>query len=131
MSAPVSTGSTNESADSTSESASPTAAGAPGDGRLKETERIQAGPGPGRGPFGGGMVGQKASQFKPSARRLVGRMAPERSKAIAVVVLAVASVLLTAIGPWLLGKATDLIFAGLIGGTLPDGLTKIEAVEQL
>jgi ATP-binding cassette, subfamily B, multidrug efflux pump len=121
MSAPV----------STNESAHPTDAGAAGDGKLKETERIQAGPGPGRGPFGGGMVGQKASQFKPSARRLVGRMAPERSKAIAVVVLAVASVLLTAIGPWLLGKATDLIFAGLIGGSLPDGLSKIEAVEQL
>jgi ATP-binding cassette subfamily B multidrug efflux pump len=101
------------------------------DGRLQETERIQAGPGPGRGPFGGGMVGQKASQFKPSARRLIGRMAPERTKAVAVLVLAVASVLLTAIGPWLLGRATDLVFAGLIGGTLPDGLSKAEAVEQL
>ena len=43
------------------------------EGRLQETERIQAGPGPGRGPFGGGMVGQKASTFKPSARRLVAQ----------------------------------------------------------
>jgi hypothetical protein len=100
-------------------------------GRLQETERIQAGPGPGRGPFGGGMVGQKASAFKPSARRLVARMAPERTKAIAVVVLAVVSVFLTSIGPRLLGKATDLIFAGVIGGALPEGLTKAEAVEQL
>ena len=32
---------------------------------LKETERVQAGPGPGRGPFGGPMVGQKASRFGP------------------------------------------------------------------
>ena len=47
-------------------------------GQLKETERIQAGPGPGRGPFGGGMVGQKASAFGPSAKRLIGRMAPDR-----------------------------------------------------
>ncbi|HEV7875097.1 MAG TPA: ABC transporter ATP-binding protein [Nocardioides sp.] len=77
------------------------------------------------------MVGQKASRFKPSARRLVGRMAPERGKAIAVVVLAVASVALTAIGPWLLGRATDLIFAGLIGSTLPADLNQAEAVEQL
>ena len=29
-------------------------------GTLKETERITQGPGPGRGPMGGGMVGQKA-----------------------------------------------------------------------
>src|SRR6478672_11762850 len=61
-------------------------------GRLQETERIQAGPGGGRGPFGGGMVGQKASSFGPSARRLVGRMRPERGKAVAVVLLALVSV---------------------------------------
>ena len=38
--------------------------------RLKETERVQAAaptPMPGRGPLGGGMVGQKASRFGPSA----------------------------------------------------------------
>ena len=100
------------------------------DGRLKETERIQAG-GPGRGPFGGGMVGQKASSFGPSARRLVGRMAPDRSRAVAVVVLAVLSVLLTAAGPKILGRATDLIFSGLIGGQLPAGMSKAEAVASL
>ncbi|MGZ4496008.1 MAG: ABC transporter ATP-binding protein [Nocardioides sp.] len=100
-------------------------------GTLKETERIQAGPGPGRGPFGGGMVGQKASRFKPSARRLVGRMAPDRHKAYAVVGLAVASVFLSAIGPRILGRATDLIFAGLIGQRLPAGTTKAQAVAAL
>jgi ATP-binding cassette subfamily B multidrug efflux pump len=139
MNTPVSTGSSDGSGRSTDGSGrSIDGSGGPNDGskgstdgRLQETERIQAGPGPGRGPFGGGMVGQKASQFKPSARRLIGRMAPERTKAVAVLVLAVASVLLTAIGPWLLGRATDLVFAGLIGGTLPDGLSKAEAVEQL
>ena len=99
-----------------------------GDGRLRETDRIQTGPGPGRGPFGGGMVGQKASHFVPSAKRLVARLAPDRGRAIAVVVLAVVSVLLTATGPRILGHATDLIFAGLIGGQLPAGTTKAEAV---
>jgi ATP-binding cassette subfamily B protein len=84
-------------------------------GQLKETERVQAGHGPGRGPFGGGMVGQRASHFKPSALRLIRRMAPEKHKAIAVAVLAVCSVGLTALGPKLLGHATDLIFGGLIG----------------
>jgi ATP-binding cassette subfamily B multidrug efflux pump len=101
-------------------------------GRLKETERIQAGPGgPGRGPFGGGMVGQKASSFGPSAKRLIRRMAPDRFRAGAVIVLAVVSVLLTAVGPKILGRATDLIFSGLIGGNLPAGMTKAEAIAEL
>jgi ATP-binding cassette subfamily B multidrug efflux pump len=100
--------------------------------KLKETERIQAGPpGPGRGPFGGGMVGQKASTFVPSAKRLLARMAPDRSKALAVVGLAIISVTLTAVGPKVLGRATDLIFSGLIGGRLPAGVTKSQAVEEL
>ena len=98
---------------------------------LKQTERIQAGPGPGRGPFGGGMVGQKANTFGPSAKRLVGLMRPERVKAVLVVLLAVASVGLTAVGPRILGHATDLIFAGVIGRSLPAGTTQAEAVEGL
>ncbi|MGY2875963.1 ATP-binding cassette, subfamily B, multidrug efflux pump [Marmoricola sp. URHA0025 HA25] len=98
---------------------------------LKETERVQAGPGPGRGPFGGPMVGQKASRFGPSAKRLVRRMRPERTKVGAVLALTVVSVGLSAIGPRILGKATDLIFTGLIGGRLPAGVTKAQAVSSL
>jgi ATP-binding cassette subfamily B protein len=100
-------------------------------GQLKETERVQAGPGPGRGPFGGPMVGQKASEFKPSAKRLVRRMRPERLKVVVVLAVTVASVLLTAIGPRILGRATDLIFAGLLGGRLPAGTSKDELVHNL
>ena len=96
---------------------------------LKETERIQAGPGPGRGPFGGAMVGQKAMTFGPSAKRLVRRMAPERVRALAVVALAVVSVVLTALGPKLLGDATDLVFAGFSGQGFASGLTKEQAVD--
>ncbi|RNM17524.1 ABC transporter ATP-binding protein [Nocardioides pocheonensis] len=99
--------------------------------QLKETERVEAGPGPGRGPFGGGMVAQKASRFGPSARRLLDRLRPERAKVGAVVGLTVVSVVLTAIGPRILGKATDLIFSGLIGGRLPAGITKAQAVAAL
>ena len=101
------------------------------EGRLEETERVQAGPGPGRGPMGGGMVAQKASHFVPSAKRLLGRMRPERSRAIGVVALTVLSVALSAVGPRILGAATDLVFAGLIGGRLPEGVSKAEAVEGL
>lgn len=99
---------------------------------LKETERVQAGPGgPGRGPMGGGMVGQKASDFGPSAKRLLRRMAPERVKALTVVALTVLSVVAMSVGPRVLGVATDLIFAGLVGGQLPEGVTKAQAVEGL
>ncbi|MBU2075288.1 MAG: ABC transporter ATP-binding protein/permease [Actinobacteria bacterium] len=86
------------------------------------TERIEApAGGPGRGPMGGGMVGQKAMDFGPSARRLVGRMRPERALASLVVALVVVSVLLMSIGPRLLGHATDLVFRGFIGSRTPVG----------
>ena len=104
-------------------------------GRLKETERITQGPGPGRGPMGGGMVGQKANTFGPSTKRLVRRMGPEKKKASAVMLLAVASVALMSIGPRILGRATDLIFAGLLGknlgGQVPAGTSQQQVVEHL
>ena len=56
---------------------------------FQKTERIEAPMGgPGRGPMGGGMVAQKAMTFGPSAKRLVSQMRPDRTKAIAVVVVA-------------------------------------------
>ena len=103
-----------------------------GSGRLQETERISGSGGPGRGgPFGGGMVGQKSISFVPSAKRLIARMRPDRGKAIATVLLAVVSVALASVGPRVLGRATDLIFAGLFGQRLPAGVSKAAAVEQL
>lgn len=102
-------------------------------GTLKETERVQTGPGgPGRGPMGGGMIGQKADTFWPSLKRLLARLHPERRKAYAVLVLTVLSVIATAVGPWILGRATDLVFAGLIGkDVLASGATQEQAVESL
>ncbi|WP_303645845.1 ABC transporter ATP-binding protein [Nocardioides potassii] len=101
-------------------------------GTLKETERIQAGPGPGRGPMGGGMIGQKADTFWPSLKRLFARLRPERHKTYAVLVLTLVSVVATAIGPKILGRATDLIFAGLIGrDVLGSGATQEQAIEAL
>ena len=89
---------------------------------FKATERIEAPQGgPGRGPMGGGMVGQKAMDFGPSAKRLVARMRPDRAKAAAVVLLGVASVGLMSVGPRILGHATDLVFDGYIGSKFPPG----------
>jgi ATP-binding cassette subfamily B multidrug efflux pump len=100
-------------------------------GSLKETERITAGPGHGRGPMGGGMVAQRAEDFRGSGRRLVGLLAPERARVLGVLLLTVASVVLSAIGPRVLGHATDLVFTGLIGSRLPEGTTQSQAVQDL
>ncbi len=99
------------------------------DKTMKSTERVQAGPMHGRGPFGGGMIGQKSLDFGPSAKRLLGRLRPQRTKVIFVIVAAVLSVALASIGPKVLGQATDLIFAGAIGKQLPAGMTRTEAID--
>ena len=98
---------------------------------MQKTERIRSGGGPGRGgPFGGGMIGQKALNFGPSIKRLFERLRPERSRVIAVVIAGVISVALTAAGPKVLGRATDIIFAGFLGKSMPSGITKEQAIEM-
>ena len=90
---------------------------------------VRRGPGGGGGPWGGmGMPTEKSMDFGPSARRLMARLRPERVMVLAVIALAVASVTLNVIGPRLLGRATDLIFAGVIGRQLPSGTTQAEAI---
>jgi ATP-binding cassette subfamily B protein len=100
---------------------------------MKKTERIEIqGGGHGRGgPFGSAMVGQKAMNFGPSMRRLIGRLGPERAKVVAVMVAATISVGLASIGPRVLGRATDIIFSGVIGKMLPAGTTKAQAIDAL
>jgi len=73
----------------------------------------------------------KAANFKGSMRRLVTRLRGERRLVAAAGMLAVVSVALSVVGPKLLGHATDLIFTGLIGGRLPAGATKAQAVSRL
>ncbi|MEN9620540.1 MAG: hypothetical protein RL499_733, partial [Actinomycetota bacterium] len=73
--------------------------------------------GPMGGPMGGtmGMPTEKAMTFGPSAKRLIGRLAPERSLVITVILLGVISVLLSVVGPALLGMATNIIVDGVFG----------------
>ena len=60
-----------------------------------------------------------------------GTLAPQRLLVIASLVLATVSVGLSVLGPWMLGNATNLIFAGVIGKQLPAGVSKAQAVAQL
>ena len=75
---------------------------------------------PPRGPFNfGPMPPQKAKHFKQSARRLIAQLGPERARAIGVLALAVTSVVLALLIPWLIGKATNVIHAGYFASKFP------------
>jgi ATP-binding cassette, subfamily B, multidrug efflux pump len=100
---------------------------------LPPTRPVGPPPGAARpSPFGG-LAGppQKPLDFASSTKRLLGRLQPERTGVIAVVCLTIVSVALGALGPRILGHATDLIFSGFIGRELSAGLTKDEAVDEL
>ncbi|MFC5262667.1 ABC transporter ATP-binding protein [Kribbella qitaiheensis] len=94
---------------------------------VKATER----PTTGRA-FGppGGIPGDKSMNFGPSAKRLLRRLRPHRVQVGAVVLLAIGSVSLAVLGPKILGRATDIIFAGAIGKRLPSGVSKEQVIEQ-
>jgi ATP-binding cassette, subfamily B, multidrug efflux pump len=76
-----------------------------------------------------GQPAEKSMDFWPSARRLLRRLAPERPMALTVLALTVAGVSFSVVGPRLLGHATDLIFAGVIGSRLPAGITQQQAID--
>ena len=66
-----------------------------------------------------GMPAEKSMNFGPSARRLLGWLRPERARALCVLALALVSVTLAVLGPRVLGHATNVIFAGVLGKRLP------------
>ncbi|MEV5835814.1 ABC transporter ATP-binding protein [Nocardia sp. NPDC052112] len=73
----------------------------------------------------------KAKSFGPSLKRLLRRLAPERRYVGVIVGLAIVSVVLNTLGPYILGKATNVVFDGVVGRRLPSGDTKEEAIQQL
>ena len=97
--------------------------------------RRPGGPPPMGGPAGrmmaGGMPTEKLQDFKGSTKRLLSLMKPQRMLVGVVLAFGVLSVFLSVLGPKLLGKGTDIIFAGVIGKLLPAGMTKAQAITQL
>ncbi|MGW5388031.1 ABC transporter ATP-binding protein [Nocardia sp. NPDC003963] len=73
----------------------------------------------------------KPKSFKPSLKRLVGRLAPERVLVGVIIGLGIVSVVLNIAGPYLLGQATNLIFDGVVGRQLPADKSKAEAIDWL
>ena len=81
--------------------------------------------------FGGPRPVEKSINFGPSMRRLLGHLAPERMILLGAILLAVTGIVMSVLGPKILGLATDVIFTGVIGATLPAGATKQQVVESL
>ena len=99
--------------------------GRPGGGPMR-------GPGGGGGPMGGmGIPVEKSMNFGPSAKRLAGRLKPERLWLVVTTALAVVSVTLSVIGPRILGEATNVIFGGVVGQSLSAGQTEEQFVAGL
>ena len=64
-----------------------------------------------------GMPVERSANFGASTRRLLRRMGPDRFWALLVVVLALVSIALSVSGPRILGRATNVIVAGVFSGT--------------
>jgi ATP-binding cassette, subfamily B, multidrug efflux pump len=81
--------------------------------------------------FAGGVPGDKALDFRGSALRFLRFMRPERWLLALQGLLVAGAVSANVAGPRLLGRATDLLFAGAVGGRLPAGVSKAEAIANL
>ncbi|WP_328790540.1 MULTISPECIES: ABC transporter ATP-binding protein [unclassified Streptomyces] len=85
------------------------------------------------GPGGRMMMGpaQRSMDFKGSGKRLLRQLAYDRAKIWGMVAAVVGSVGCAVVGPKILGEATDLVFAGIVGREMPAGATKQQALEGL
>ncbi len=93
-------------------------------------DKRPAGP-PMRGPFAQMGPPQKAKNFGASVRRLLALLAPQKRALIVVIALAVGNVSLNVAGPKILGRATNIIFAGFLGPKFPNTMTHDQAVAAL
>lgn len=86
------------------------------------------GPGPGAG---GVAPGQKAMDFTGTIKRLLGELRGHGLLVASVLVFGAVSVVLTVLGPKLLGNATNIVVAGLLSRNLPEGLNEEQALALL
>ncbi|MFI7293337.1 ABC transporter ATP-binding protein [Streptomyces sp. NPDC050121] len=87
------------------------------------------------GPMGRMMAGtgpdNRSLDFKVSGRRLLAQFKPERLTLYAMLACVTLSVGLSVVGPKILGKATDLVFAGIIGREMPAGTSKTQVLDSM
>ncbi|WP_311198350.1 ABC transporter ATP-binding protein [Corynebacterium sp. p3-SID1194] len=74
---------------------------------------------------------RKAKHFWPSAKRLLGLLAPYKIALIFVFLMNAGSVLLAVWAPRVMGRAMDVIFNGVVSKQLPEDTTAEQAVDGL
>ncbi|MEU9075398.1 ABC transporter ATP-binding protein [Kitasatospora sp. NPDC004745] len=79
----------------------------------------------------GGQGTEKSMDFKGSGKRLLALLRPERALLSGVLTLGVVSIGCAVVGPKILGNATDLIFAGVVGARFAPGTSKTQVVDGL
>ncbi len=77
---------------------------------VKANERPKYVPQHRGGPMGGMGTGEKAVSFGPSLKRLLGHLGPEMPKIVAVVAMLLVATVGNAIGPVILGQATNIVY---------------------
>jgi ATP-binding cassette subfamily B multidrug efflux pump len=75
--------------------------------------------------------GQSAKNFWPSTKRLIREIGPERKFLLGAILIGVVSVAFSVVGPRILGRATDIIFTGLLSKNLPAGADPADVIAQL
>ena len=101
----------------------PTASGA-----VDEADDNQ--PPPSAGDWGTAPMG-KAKAFWPNFNRLAGWFRPHTLLLVLALLSGVAAVVLTTLGPKILGEATNIVFEGAIASRLPADMTQDQLVGQL
>src|SRR5690625_497112 len=74
---------------------------------------------------------QSAQNFWPSTKRLIREIGPERKFLAIAILIGTVSVALSVIGPRILGRATDIIFTGLISRDLSERTDPADVIAQL
>lgn len=75
--------------------------------------------------------GQRATSFGSSLKRLLRSMLVDKWWLFGSLTIGAVSVLLMTLGPRLLGRATDIIFTGVVSRDLPAEVTKEQAIANL
>ncbi|MDO5672651.1 MAG: ABC transporter ATP-binding protein [Actinomycetaceae bacterium] len=86
---------------------------------------------PSGGFHGGGIPGEKSKDFKGSLKRVIATLRPEKKRIIWILLISVVSVVMSVLSPWVLGKATNVIVAGVVGKQMPKGLSLEDVIKGM
>jgi ATP-binding cassette subfamily B protein len=70
----------------------------------------------------------RSRDFRGAMLRLLRRLTPHRRPTAALLAMSVGGIVLSVIGPRVLGHATDLLFNGFLGRRLPAGISREQAI---